>query len=118
MTGIANYKTNVVALGKFDSGGNIGGAGDIDRIVDVVTKQTWLLLGSEGVTTLVGKVWLHDRGGRVQTVICQLAWAGNKGVCKAQHTVVWGESTHPAGPHKRRHRSWDRGKASLWGPSR
>lgn len=59
MAGVANHEPDIVLLGEVDSGNDVGRAGDIDRIANVVTKHAWLALICERVAALIGEIRLH-----------------------------------------------------------
>ena len=68
MTSVLDNETDVVLLGKVNGGNDIVAGRDIDCVADKVAQEAWPRLRGEGVATLVGKVGLHDRGGRLETI--------------------------------------------------
>lgn len=68
MTSVLNNETNVVVLGKVNRSNDIVAGRDVDCVADKVAQQTRPRLRGEGVATLVGKVGLHDRGRRLETI--------------------------------------------------
>lgn len=68
MTSVLDNETDVVVFGKVNRGNDIVAGRDIDCVADKVAQQTRPRLRGEGVATLVGKVGLHDRGRRLETI--------------------------------------------------
>lgn len=65
MAGVLDHKADVVLTGKVDSSNDLIAGGDIHRVTGKVAQSAGLRLGGERITSLVGKVHLHDRRGRI-----------------------------------------------------
>jgi hypothetical protein len=63
MACVADDETDIIAFGKFNARNYIINCRDIDCVSDVISQETRLRLGSERVTTLICKVWRHNRRG-------------------------------------------------------
>lgn len=83
MTGILNDQSDIVLTGKLNSGNQIIGPGNNNRVAGVVTQFAWLGCWGVRVACLVLKVGAHDLSWMVDATIdimlsiyARKAWTG------------------------------------------
>ena len=65
MTGVLDDQPDVMLASKRDPGRCISGTADIDGIVRVVTQKAGTRFGGKGITTLILKIRIAERGGGI-----------------------------------------------------